>query len=107
MKRHTIVGWVVVATICVALLISTQITVFVVQPIGALPEGRTVILKRVPALGFISGPDALCLEIQGGVSLLCRAMAIKKTLDETEIVARLPYSAMLYSWSTGGRSFER
>ncbi|WP_157883351.1 hypothetical protein [Pseudomonas sp. ATCC 13867] len=41
----TIIGLAV--AIIVAICVYTQITIFVVLPIGAVPEGRTVIILRL------------------------------------------------------------
>ena len=54
-----------------------NLTIFVVAPIGALPEGRTVILWRnSAALNFIDSADAICDRTMGGVSLLCRGTTL-------------------------------
>jgi hypothetical protein len=83
------------------------LTIFVIQPIGALPEGRTLITKRVGKTNFLDSADAICEREVGGVSLLCRSMMLGKYLEETTIYARLPYSETLYLWSTGGREYGR
>lgn len=105
MKRgHTIV--LVVAAI-LSIVIYTQITIFVIPPIGALPEGKTVIITRLNKTEFIDSPDGMCERIQGGVSLLCRGMAMGAVIEKTTILLRLPYSSWLYSVSTGGKTYER
>ncbi len=38
----------------------TQLTLFVVSPIGAVPEGKTVVILRLNKTNFIDSPDALC-----------------------------------------------
>lgn len=83
--------------------------VFTVQPIGALPDGITIIYhSRNPEMAFFSSPDSLCLEIQGSVSLLCRAMALGSMEGLTDrIVMRLPYMEWTYLASTGGSKFDR
>ena len=82
--------------------------VFTIQPIGAIPEGITFIYhSRNPKMPFFSSPDGLCLEIQGYVSLLCRAGALNAVDDLTDrIILRLPYSRWAYLRSTGGQEFE-
>ncbi|WP_082920335.1 hypothetical protein [Pseudomonas koreensis] len=87
--------------------IYTQITIFVVPPIGAIPEGRTVIILRLNKTNFIDSPDALCERIQGGVSLLCRGMTLAAVVEKTKIIVRLPYSDWLYLISTNGKRFDR
>src|SRR5205814_7593542 len=64
-----------VVAICAAILVagfvaSTQLTLFVIPPIGAVPDGRTVLISRTAATKFVDSPDAVCERIQGGVSLL-------------------------------------
>jgi hypothetical protein len=97
-----------VACVAIALVVAAQfVTIFVIQPIGAIPEGRTVIISRLTKLNFIDSPDALCEREMGGVSLLCRGMVAGRVASEATIIARLPYSATLYSISTGGKSYDR
>lgn len=89
------------------ILIYTQITIFVVHPIGAIPEGKTIVITRLKNTEFIDSPDAMCERIQGGVSLLCRAVIIGKVVENSTILLRLPYSSWLYSISTGGKEYDR
>src|SRR3990172_1005913 len=68
--------------------------VFTIQPIGALPEGITLIYhSRNSEMPFFSSPDSLCLDIQGSVTLLCRGMALSVLEELTDrIIFKLPYS---------------
>jgi hypothetical protein len=79
---------------------------YTVQPIGALPEGGTAIVWRATGEPFFNSPDALCLERMGGVSLLCRGMAMTQAPID-RIILRLPYQEWAYSASTGGQTFNR
>jgi hypothetical protein len=79
---------------------------YTVQPIGALPEGSTAIVWRATGEPFFNSPDALCLERMGGVSLLCRGMAMAQAPTD-RIILRLPYQGWAYSASTGGQNFDR
>ncbi len=90
----------------VGVALSTQVTIFVIQPIGAVPEGRTVIMERTGDLRFVDSADAICERTQGGVSLLCRGAAIA-AVAENKVYLRLPYSEYLYSQSTGGKAYDR
>lgn len=83
----------------------TQFTVFVIPPIGALPEGKTVIIARLGETEFIDSPDSVCERIQGGVSLLCRGMVMGAVIENSKIILRLPYSSFLYGISTGGKTY--
>ncbi len=77
-----------------------------IQPIGALPEGATVIVWRRDAEPFFNSPDALCIEVMGGVSLLCRGAAMARA-PKDRILLRLPYQRWAYLESTGDREFDR
>ncbi|UVM19160.1 hypothetical protein LOY42_12925 [Pseudomonas sp. B21-023] len=89
------------------LVVYTQITIFAVPPIGAVPEGRTVIMLRLNKTNFIDSADAMCVRIQGYVSLMCRGMTMAGVVKATIIIARLPYSDTIYKISTGGETYER
>ena len=86
---------------------ASKITVFVIPPIGAIPEGKTLIIYRLGNTKFIDSPDAMCQRIQGGVSLLCRGVAIAAIANNNEILARLPYSNFLYEISTDGNIYNK
>lgn len=85
----------------------TQLTIFVVQPIGAIPEGKTIVMLRLNKTEFVDSPDAMCMRIQEGVNLLCRGMVMAAVVNKTKILARLPYMDWLYLISTGGKRFDR
>ena len=103
-KTHTIA--LVIAAVLIV-VIYTQITIFVVPPIGALPDGKTVIITRLNKTDFIDSPDGMCERIQGGVSLLCRGMVMGAVIEKSTILLRLPYSSWLYGISTGGKAYDR
>lgn len=84
----------------------TQITIFVVQPIGAVPEGRTLIISRLSGTKFIDSADAICERTQGGVNLLCRGLVLGKVSQNATVYLQLPYSESLYLISTGGKKYE-
>jgi len=88
--------------------------IFVIQPIGAIPDGVTIIYWRqgidVPYdMPFIASADGILEERMGGVSLLGRGAVLARVAEpikEREII-RFGYSKWLYSWSTGGRKYGR
>jgi hypothetical protein len=86
----------------------TFLGLYSVQPIGALPEpdGATAIVWREGGEPFFNSADALCLERMGGVSLLCRGMAMGQAPID-RFVLRLPYMRWAYLASTGGQEFGR
>lgn len=108
MKASQTVGLVGLVTVGVLIVAAcTQITIFVVQPIGAIPQGLTVIIGRLNNTEFIDSPDAMCERLQGGVSLLCRGMTAGAVAKNSTVLLRLPYSSWLYSLSVGGKTYSR
>jgi hypothetical protein len=106
-KGIYILGGVVVFIILAWIIIRPG--VFTVQPIGALPDGVTFIYhSRNPDMPFFSSPDGMCLEMQGGVSLLCRGAALSASTPLLDrIIVKLPYSRWAYLQSTGGMDFDQ
>ena len=92
--------------IALVLVIALKVGFYTVQPIGALPEGVTLIVWREAGEPFFNSPDAMCLERVGAVSLLCRGLALSQGPTD-RIILRLPYMDWAYSLSTGGRHFEK
>lgn len=77
-----------------------------IPPIGALPEGGTIVVWRDSGEPFFNSPDALCLERMGSVSLMCRGIAMGQAPTD-RIILRLPYMEWAYTSSTGGQTFSR
>ena len=77
-----------------------------IQPIGAIPDGRTAIVWRAEGEPFFNSADARCLERLGSVSLFCRAAAMSAA-PTSRIIVRLPYQNWAYLASTGGKEFDR
>lgn len=102
--------YIVIAIVIIFFLawILIQPGVFTIQPIGALPGGITFIYhSRNPNMPLFSSPDGLCLQLEGGVSLLCRMAAINSSSELVDrIILRLPYSHWAYLRSTNGLEFE-
>lgn len=82
--------------------------IFVIQPIGAIPKGTTIVYWRVGMdLPFISSADGLLEKSGVGVSLLGRGIMLAKyakPIKEKEFF-RLSYSETLYLYSTGGKKY--
>jgi hypothetical protein len=95
-------------TLPIAMIVAaTQVTIFVIQPIGAVPEGKTLVISRMSNTKFIDSADAICERTQGGVSLFCRLGALGGTLENAHIYLRLPYMQWLYQISTNGKNYDR
>jgi hypothetical protein len=105
-KNHTL--WVILAVLILA-WVFIRPGVFTVQPIGALPDGITIVYYgRGSEMPFFSSPDGLCLQTKGEVSLFCRIAALNTATVLTDrIILRLPYSHWAYLRSTGGLEFDR
>ena len=105
MKLSTIITLICTAT--AAVFVATQLTIFVVQPIGALPEGRTLLIWRLNTMKFVDSADAWCERRIGSVNLLCRGAVLAKLVKEDVVIMKLPYSEALYLWSTDGHIYSR
>lgn len=77
------------------------VRVIVIQPIGALPDGVTVLVAGVRNVRLLDSPDAICHRHEGGVSLLCRGREAAAIASNGKILLRLPYSEALFKM-TGG-----
>ncbi len=104
------ISLIVAGIVAVAIAIASQfLTIFVIQPIGAIPEGVTIITNRREKTKFIDSADAICLREFGQVNLLCRVGVMGGIAkgENGKIYGRLPYMRSLYLWSTGGKEFDR
>ena len=101
---NALLGLILVSTLAFYLFCG----IFVVQPIGAVPEGVTIVYWRYQTkMPFISSADGLLSEHMGGVSLLGRGVllgTLSPHLLENKIIGA-PYSETLYLISTKGKSF--
>jgi hypothetical protein len=83
--------------------------IFVIQPLGALPDGTTIVYWRSGLnMPFIASADGLLDQSDAGVSLLGRGMllaGLSEPITNREMF-RLGYSDTLYLWSTGGHRYE-
>jgi hypothetical protein len=95
--------------LCFFLFFRLFLGIFVIQPIGAFPEGATIIYWRSGLnMPFISSPDGLLEKSGAGVSLLGRGImlgGLAEPIINRKIIS-LPYSKTLYLWSTGGKEYE-
>lgn len=83
--------------------------IFVVQPIGALPEGASIVYWRLgTSMPFITSADGMLSKSDAGVSILGRGIALGTILGKIKDrkIVSLPYSRTLYLISTGCREYE-
>ena len=98
----------VLISIVILLIVSyTQLTFFVIQPIGAVPKGKTVVMLRLNKTNFIDSADAMCTRETKSVNLLCRGMMMGVVLNKATILVKLPYSKVLYDISTDSKVYRR
>ncbi len=88
------------------ILIYTQVTFFVVHPMGAVPEGGTLLILRMEKLRFIDSAEGVCEREPNGVSLICLADVFGTVARKSTVIARLPYSETLYRISADGRKYD-
>jgi len=93
--------------VCVTgLMIYLFTGLFVVQPVGAVPEGATIwYVRHGVDLPFVSSADGIILAAGQDVSLLARGFVMAKVLEliHQKKIVRLPYFNSLYLLSTRGR----
>lgn len=110
-KKKCIILSLLIIVVIFAVIIYTQITIFVIQPIGAVPEGRTVVMLKFKdsrfETKFIDSADAICKRVQGNVNLICRGSVLGVIGENATIILRLPYQKNLYEISTGGKIYDR
>jgi len=100
------------AGLLVVLAIVARLTLgfFVVQPIGAVPDGATIVYWRVGlALPFVESADGVSLRATGSVNLLGRGLILAQMVEQLDDrrIMNLPYSRTLYLLSTDGQEFDR
>lgn len=82
---------------------------FVIQPIGALPKGVTVVYWRLGLnMPFVASADGLLERSCTGVSLLGRMVMMGGTAEiiKKRKIFSMGYSDILYLWSTGGKRYD-
>lgn len=105
MKKR-LFGIAIIASIGVVIVfLIFQVSLFVIQPIGAIPKGRTLLIWRLNTMHLVDSPDGWCQRRIGGVSLLCRAAVLSQIAKKDVLIASFPYSDTLYLISTKGRRY--
>ena len=103
--KKSLIG--IVSLFVFTLIIYTQTTLFIVPPIGAVPEGKTVVMLRLTKLNFIDSADAICAREMGSVNLMCRGMMLGAILSKATVIVKLPYSKVLDTISTNGKEYRQ
>lgn len=96
----------ILLSILLAVLAYTQLGLYSIQPIGAVPEGQTWVVHRTGDEPFFNSADAMSLSRTGEVSLLTRAIALAQA-PKDRVLLRLPFWRTAYAQSVDGREFDR
>lgn len=91
-KRYLIPA---IAACVLASAFAVGVRVFVIKPIGAIPQGVSAVVMGVPGLRIVDSPDAFCLRQTGGVTLICRGAVAARVANQGRVLLRLPYSSIL------------
>ncbi len=106
MKKICLIVSGIILLTCI--FIYSNIGIFVIQPIGMIPEGISIVYWRSGTkLPFLSSADGLLLKTTGEVSILGRMVMLGKMSEllEKKTITKLPYSEWFYLKSTGGVKF--
>ena len=98
---------ILISIVIILIVAYSQITLFVVQPIGAVPTGKTLVILRLNKTNFIDSADAMCVRETGSLNLMCRGMMMSAVVNKSKILMKLPYSKFLYEISTGGKEYTK
>lgn len=105
--RKSVLGFVLLLLMFAVIWATT--VVFIVQPIGMIPNGVTAVIFKPDRL-FVSGkidfletPDHFQYKNGGSVTLLGRGVVIGAVVDSGTILMRLPYSSKLEYLANGGK----
>lgn len=98
---------ILISSIIILIVVFSQITLFVIQPMGAIPTGKTLIILRLNKTNFIDSADAMCVRETGNLNLMCRGMMMSAVINKSKVLMKLPYSKFLYEISTGGKEYTK
>lgn len=88
--------WVVVVAIGVTAFVS-QLSFFFIEPQAPVSEGKVLVLKRTPKMGFIDSPRGYCQrEYPTEDSTRCESRVLPPLLDSTHAIYELPFSDYFY-----------
>ncbi len=109
-KRKRLITVIVCSFVGLLIFFRLFYGIFVIQPIGAIPDGVTIVYWRSGLkLPFIASADGLLESSGEGVSLLGRGILLGDLADpiRKREIFRVGYSEALYLWSTGGKKYEK
>jgi hypothetical protein len=75
----------------------------VVQPIGIVPTGKTLVILRLNKTNFIDSADAMCVRETGNLNLLCRGMMMSAVINNSQVIMELPLASNYSSSQTSSK----
>jgi len=100
----------VTLVVSVVLFVRLCLGFFVIQPIGLIPKGTTIVYWRLGTnYDFVESADGIVKKTGLGLSLWTRAIAlgtIAEPIMKRELF-RMAYSEFLYLTSTNGEAYDR
>lgn len=96
---------IIISSIIISVVLYSQITLFVIQPIAAVPEGKTLVILKLNKTNFIDSADAMCLRETRSLNLFCRGMMMAVVVNKSKVLLKLPYSSFLYNVSIDGKKY--
>lgn len=99
----------IISIVVFLIFIRTTIGIFVIQPIGAIPDGTTIVYWRVGTnFDFVESADGLVQKTGAGLSLFTRGIALAAAAEPVvqREIFRMPYSSFLYGLTTGGEYYD-
>ena len=100
---------IIISIVVFLIFIRTTIGIFVIQPIGAIPDGTTIVYWRVGTnFDFVESADGLVQKTGAGLSLFTRGIALAAAAEPVvqREIFRMPYSSFLYGLTTGGEYYD-
>jgi hypothetical protein len=95
----------VVAAIAISLFCD-QFGTYTVQPLGAVPEGATYVVRRIKGEPFFNSIDGTCDRWGEDVTTSCRGRAIRQA-PLHRILIELPYQQAAYLLSVQAHTYAR
>ncbi|CNI89424.1 hypothetical protein [Yersinia vastinensis] len=88
--------WVIVLAVCITAIVS-QLSFFFIEPQSAADEGKVLVLKRTPKMGFIDSPRGYCQrEYPTEDDFRCEPRILPQIMESTYTLYELPFSPYFY-----------
>ena len=75
--------------------------IFVVPPVPAVIEGKTLIVTRMKGMAFLDSPAGWCAREAGEATVICQGLMLTRVAQDARILLELPYSETLADLAGG------